>query len=155
MRIVLFGLDDNWTAGIVTVATLSGGGIVWLFNWLNNKQRTTLSEYQEIVGRLQKTVDQQQSTIDELQRAMNRMVVLYADSRAEVQELYAIMAIYHGMLKRQSAALTKVNIACEDVPDLPPKPNRQRDNEVEYLQRSTQQNTNVTKKASHESQQAG
>lgn len=140
----LFAMDDGWATVFVAVGTAGGGAVTWMLSWLSSQRKTTLGEYQEIVERLQKQVDRQAAQIDEQQRAVNRLVGLHADCRAESRELYGTMSLLHQMLRRQVTAMKAAGIPCEEVPDLPPRPERHGEAEVEFIKRTTEQNTAIT-----------
>ena len=151
----LFAVEDGVVAIIGAVAAALGAGGAWLVKVISDSRKTSLDEYREIVGRLQKQVDRCQSQVDEQQRAISEMVTLHAECRAETQELYGFIVMLHLAATQLRDRLVSEGKNIEVIPDLPPRPMRARDDRVEYLRRQTQHNTNIAKQAQREDDRAG
>lgn len=143
----LFAVEDSLTAIIALIAGLGGGGVAWLATWLANNRKTTITEYQEIVDRLQKRTDRQQGQIDSQQAVIGRLISLWCESRAEAQDLYNNVYLLHSIVRRAVANKSPINEG--DIPTMPEKPQRTHDAEVEFLRRSTEHNSNILKESAN------
>ncbi len=57
------------------------------------------------------------------------------------------MTLLYNIARRMADTLRKGGLPFEDVPDLPPKPTRIDDDEIEYLRRKTEHNSQLAKQA--------
>lgn len=155
----MFALEDaTWLAIVSAVGTAClalGHGIKWLLDRSETGRKTTLGEWQEIVGALKKQNDRQQAQIDDMLDTIRRMINLHAACRAENQEQYGFMTLLYNIAKRMASTLAKAGLPVEDVPDLPPKPTRIDDDEIEYLRRKTEHNSTLAKQAKANEDTAG
>lgn len=126
-----------WLVPLCTAAgTAAGVALEKFLAYRRGQYRDSVADYQKITDRLQAQVDQQQKVI-------NRMAALYAHCQADSAEQYALLMTQNGLLNRWRAMLVKAGLDVEEVPDLPPRPRPP--GEAEFLQRQTQQNTDLLK----------
>jgi hypothetical protein len=121
----------------------------WLWARRKEARKDALAEWQEIVNRHERQIDEQQRVIDHLHAG-------HLDCQVEMTELYGWITIFHDLANRMALALRRAGQDPGEVPPPPPKPRRREaTNEGEFLVRTTAANTALIKAADAKMPPAG
>lgn len=125
--------DTDWGAWSVTIATLLGGGVVWLVAALTAKRKTTISEWQSIAENERELRYRSEAKYNNLEASFRRMFTLYSDARSRSVDFYSIMCLQQTVIKRLNVKVMKAGQEGEDGLDLPPRPTDASHVEADFL----------------------
>ena len=131
--------DTDWTAWTVTILSLLGAGVAWLWFQLNAKRKDTIKEWQEAAAYEREQRYRAEARVANLEASFRRMFALYSEEHSGRADYYSIMTLQAAVVKRQNAKLEKAGLAAEDGLELPPKPERNKQVEAEFLMNTVAQ----------------
>lgn len=142
--------DASLIAVGAIVTAFFGGLAVLLDKWFKNRSESRIArnaDLQGFINLLQAQNERQQAQINEQQEAINEIHDEHSQCRVEIAELYGFTQMLYEFLTRDRERLARRGEEVEPMPPAPQRPQRAGSQHSDFLQRTTQHNTDLTKAA--------